>query len=204
MSGPPVVLTNTLGRPVTNIISERGAVPMTVVNTLGEPVTLVNSGGEPVTLFNPNGTLWDYPFSLFANNEQGAWYDPSDFSTLYQNSTGTTPVTAVEQPVGLMLDRSRGLVLGAELVTNGTFDANVTGWALRAGSDPVTGGSFSWENGALRFTRGTTFPSHGVAQQITGFVVGRWYVVRGSARIVSGIGAAGVQLRTADGGAVQI
>ena len=88
MRGPPVVLTNTLGRPVTNIISERGAVPMTVVNTLGEPVTLVAQGGEPVTLFNPNGTLWDYPFSLFANNEQGAWYDPSDFSTLYQNSTG--------------------------------------------------------------------------------------------------------------------
>ena len=106
MRGPPVVLTNTLGRPVTNIISERGAVPMVVVNTLGEPVTLVSSGGEPVTLFNPNGTLWDYPFSLFANNEQGAWYDPSDYSTLFQNSTGTTPVTAVEQPVGLMLDRS--------------------------------------------------------------------------------------------------
>ena len=106
MRGPPVVLTNTLGRPVTNIISERGAVPMVVVNTLGEPVTLVNSGGEPVTLFNPNGTLWDYPFSLFANAEQGAWYDPSDFSTLYQDSTGTTPVTAVEQPVGRMLDRS--------------------------------------------------------------------------------------------------
>ena len=46
------------------------------------------------------------PAGLFANNEQGAWYDPSDFSTLYQDSTGTTPVTAVEQPVGLMLDRS--------------------------------------------------------------------------------------------------
>ena len=136
MRGPPVVLTNTLGRPVTNVISERGAVPMTVVNTLGEPVTLVNSGGEPVTLFNPNGTLWDYPFSLFSNNEQGAWYDPSTFSTLYQDSTGTTPVTAVEQPVGLMLDRSRGLVLGAELksawASSGTW-AGITG-AVFSGS----------------------------------------------------------------------
>ena len=129
MRGPPVVLTDTLGRPVTNVISERGAVPMTVVNTLGEPVTLVNSGGEPVTLFNENGTLWDYPFSLFSNNEQGAWYDPSDYSTLFQNANGTTPVTAVEQPVRLMLDRSRGLVLGSELVTNGTFDTDTTGWS---------------------------------------------------------------------------
>jgi hypothetical protein len=37
---------------------------------------------------------------------QGAWYDPSDFSTLFQDSAGSTPVTAVEQPVRLMRDRS--------------------------------------------------------------------------------------------------
>lgn len=44
--------------------------------------------------------------SLFANGEQGAWYDPSDLSTLFQDSAGTTPVTAHGQPVGLMLDKS--------------------------------------------------------------------------------------------------
>jgi len=48
--------------------------------------------------------------SLFANSEQGVWYDPSDMSTLYQDAAGTIPVTAVEQPVGLMLDKSKGLV----------------------------------------------------------------------------------------------
>ena len=46
------------------------------------------------------------PISLFMSNEQGVWYDPSDFSTLFQDSAGTTPVTAVEQPVGLILDKS--------------------------------------------------------------------------------------------------
>jgi hypothetical protein len=46
------------------------------------------------------------PASLFAAGEQGAWYDPSDFSTMFQDSAGTTPVTAVEQPVGLILDKS--------------------------------------------------------------------------------------------------
>jgi hypothetical protein len=106
MSGPPVVITTSLGRPVTNVFSERGAVPMVVVSTLGEPVTLVASGGEPVTLLNPNGTLWDFPFSLFLSGAQGAWYDPSDFSTLFQDSAGSTPVTAVEQPVRLMRDKS--------------------------------------------------------------------------------------------------
>ena len=46
------------------------------------------------------------PFELFANNEPGVWYDPSDFSTMFQDAAGTVPVTAVEQPVGLMLDKS--------------------------------------------------------------------------------------------------
>lgn len=34
------------------------------------------------------------------------WYDPSDLSTLYQDSAMTTPVTADGQPVGAMLDKS--------------------------------------------------------------------------------------------------
>lgn len=44
--------------------------------------------------------------ALFAAGEQGAWYDPSDWSTLFQDSAGTLPVTAVGQPVGKMLDKS--------------------------------------------------------------------------------------------------
>jgi len=44
--------------------------------------------------------------SLYQNNEQGAWYDPSDLTTLYQDSAGTTPVAADGDPVGLMLDKS--------------------------------------------------------------------------------------------------
>lgn len=43
---------------------------------------------------------------LFGAGEQGGWYDVSDMSTLFQDAAGTTPVTAVEQPVGLMLDKS--------------------------------------------------------------------------------------------------
>lgn len=47
------------------------------------------------------------PRSLFTSDEQGAWYDPSDLSTMYQDAAGTIPVTAVGQPVGLMLDKSK-------------------------------------------------------------------------------------------------
>jgi len=46
------------------------------------------------------------PASLFTSGVQGAWYDPSDYTSLFQDSAGTTAVTAVEQPVGLMLDKS--------------------------------------------------------------------------------------------------
>ena len=69
------------------------------------------------------------PRSLFLAGEQGVWYDPSDLSTLFQDAAGTTPVTAVEQPVGLMLDKSKGLVLGPELVSNGGFASSLLGWS---------------------------------------------------------------------------
>jgi len=79
------------------------------------------------------------PLSLFSAGEPGVFFDPSDLSTLFQDSSGTTPVTAVEQPVGLMLDKSRGLVLGPELVTNGDFSDGTTGWTLGTGWD-ISGG----------------------------------------------------------------
>jgi hypothetical protein len=43
---------------------------------------------------------------LFEAGEQGVWYDPSDLTTLFRDSAGTVPVTAVEQPVGKILDKS--------------------------------------------------------------------------------------------------
>jgi len=46
------------------------------------------------------------PEDLFQNSEQGAWYDPSDLSTMFQDAAGTTPVTADGQPVGLIRDKS--------------------------------------------------------------------------------------------------
>lgn len=57
-------------------------------------------------MFQPPGSIPFQPGQLFAAGEQGVWYDPSDFSTMFQNSAGTTPVTAIEQPVGLILDKS--------------------------------------------------------------------------------------------------
>jgi hypothetical protein len=53
--------------------------------------------------FSPGGFS---PAVLFANNEPGVWYDPSDLATLFQDTAGTTPVTTPGQTVALMLDKS--------------------------------------------------------------------------------------------------
>lgn len=45
------------------------------------------------------------PLSLFSAGEQGVWYDPSDISTVWQDSAGTVP-GAVGQPVGKLIDKS--------------------------------------------------------------------------------------------------
>ncbi len=59
--------------------------------------------------------IWNYiwknnnpfsPINLFTDWEQGTWYDPSDLTTMFQDSAGTIPITAVEQPVGRILDKS--------------------------------------------------------------------------------------------------
>ena len=43
---------------------------------------------------------------IFANGEQGFFYDPSDLSTMFQDASGTIPVTAAGQPIGLIRDKS--------------------------------------------------------------------------------------------------
>ena len=55
---------------------------------------------------NGEFSIFYSPLSLFANGENGAWYDPSDLTTLFQDAAGTIPVTTDGDPVGLMLDKS--------------------------------------------------------------------------------------------------
>ena len=86
------------------------------------------------------GKLNDYgklgawsPLSLFAASEVGVFYDPSDLSTMFQDSAGTTSVTADGQSVGLILDKSKGLVLGPELVTTAFIPYTGNGTVSEAG-----------------------------------------------------------------------
>jgi len=46
------------------------------------------------------------PTDLFAASEQGVYFDPGDITTLFQDTAGTIPVTAVGQAVALIKDKS--------------------------------------------------------------------------------------------------
>lgn len=62
--------------------------------------------GLPLRSSNPDLADKKYIAAMFASSEQGVWYDPSDFSTMFQDAAGTIPVTGVGQPVGKILDKS--------------------------------------------------------------------------------------------------
>ena len=77
--------------------------------------------------------------NLFSNSEQGFAYDINDLSTLYQDAAGTTPVTAAGQPVGLMLDKSNGLVVGNNINSNTWVTEG--GWTILDGKAYHVSGS---------------------------------------------------------------
>lgn len=83
---------------------------------------------------------------------------------MYQDAAGTTPVTAVEQPVGLLLDQRQGPTLGSELISNGNFANGSTGW--------TAGANWSIGSGAATATASIT-----VLSQAGVFTSGNWYKI---------------------------
>jgi hypothetical protein len=102
--------------------------------------------------------------NLFTNNEQGFFYDPDDLSTMFQDAAGTIPVTAVGQPVGLILDKSKGL-LRTEKMVNPSFDSD-TAW--------LKGANVTISNGSAILNVASGNP---VLRQNVGLTAGKWYEV---------------------------
>ena len=107
-----------------------------------------------------------FPQSHFAAGENGVWYDFSDFSSLFQDTAGTVPFTAVGQTVRRINDKSGnghhatsagGSVLNVEGV-NYFLDVN--------GANPFSTPSFAFGSGAFTmwagaFINGGTLVSFG-------------------------------------------
>lgn len=135
-----VALGNNIALPLSSALSYRLA-----FDTMGKLANYGKLGGTA----DPDAVIK----ALFAAGEQGAWYDPSDFSTMFQDGAGTTPVTAVGQSVGLILDKSNGLVLGSEMITNGDFASGTTGWSNSGGTFTPNGGALDVVGGNSWFWR---------------------------------------------------
>ena len=75
----------------------------------------------PAVALDPDAAI----AALFSSGEVGAWYDPSDSTTVFQDAAGTTPAT-VGDPVGLILDKSQGGA-GSELLSDYTTGFTETG-----------------------------------------------------------------------------
>lgn len=76
----------------------------------------ISGMGEIPMLGTPDKSLSGLIKRVFKSGAQGFAYDPNDLSTMYQDAAGTVPVTAAGQPVGLVLDKSKGLRLEKNLV----------------------------------------------------------------------------------------
>lgn len=63
----------------------------------------------------------------------GLLLDAQIASVRYQDNTGTTPASAAGNVVGLMLDQSKALATGSEIVANGLFGSTAS-WAMAGGS----------------------------------------------------------------------
>lgn len=101
-----------------------------------------NPYGSPFNAGAGGGAAFS-PASLFANGEQGAWYDPSDFSTMFDTVYAQNAITAPTQSVGFMLDKSMSLAQGADILVNGSFTGSATGWSLAGGTWVYSSGAIS-------------------------------------------------------------
>lgn len=110
-------------------------------------------------MFASLGSEWS-PAALFKDGEQG-WLVDLSLESLFQDAAGTIPLTEPGQPVGLVLDKSKGLVLGPENVptplwagvVNGTSTLP-TGWT-NVGWYASSNGTYSVSGDTLTITVGS-------------------------------------------------
>lgn len=132
----------------------------------------------------------EYSFKNFAalfdgGAVDGLMIDLTDKTTLFQDANGAAAVVNNGDPIGLALDHHKwgGKTLAEyraaqpELLTNGTFDTDVSGWNLSAS------GALTWVSGKARLT---TTGSSAFFHQSFSTVIGRWYELSADLSFISG------------------
>lgn len=81
--------------------------------------------------------LYGKPSDYLGGFREGVYFDPSDKRTLFKDHLGTIPVTSDGDSVGLIMDKSKDLVVGTvNKAKNGNF-ANTSDWTT-SGTATVT------------------------------------------------------------------
>lgn len=182
VNGTANVFYTATGVPIVALATEIAAaiLPANVVFSLVDATTqtgklaIYTATTTEATLDKARSVLRDESINRLFYGVDGIWYDPQDLTTLYQDAAGTLPVYRpgtglVDPPVGLMLDKSRGLELGPELVVNGDFSNGTNGWFAAS-----TGGSAAIVEGGLEITPTVVGAVQGFGTPIS-CVAGRWY-----------------------------
>lgn len=208
---PPVVTLTTsaiyfAAAQLTGTVNDATATVQVIVGGLSYPATISGStwtttSEVPLALGNNSvqvqatdpagnvgsvsGTVYRFsPQLLFAANEPGWFFEQNDLGTQFADVAGTTPITGPNQSVALQLDKSRGLVLGAQLIANGDFSSGSTGWLLQPG--------WTISGGELTASSVAAYQSSVATDLTTALVPGKTYEVK--YEIISISGAIRVQL----------
>jgi len=93
-----------------------------------------------------------------------------------------------------MLDKSKGLTLGPELVTNGAFDTDTDGWSAFG-----SGITLSYSSGRLRTVVSNSNGTVGARQVISGLTAGKTYLISADFWDITNSATNGPTLRWANG-----
>jgi hypothetical protein len=151
----------------------------------------MNQGKGLILLGAARPTLANIIASLFPSGSDGAAYEVSDLASLSQDSNGSI-AGAVGSAIGLLSDERYGLVSGSTIVTNGTFDTNISSWTDTSNA----GGAIAWNSGgAINLVNTTGFA---VADQVIALAAGTYYSL--TFTITANTGTASIRIGSSSGG----
>lgn len=113
------------------------------------------------------------PQSLFTSGVQGAWYDPSDLTTLFQDAAGTTPVTAAGQTVKRWNDKSGNANHLSNTAATWTYQVDSSGnpYVQTDGSNYLqlaSGTNWTWTTGTATLSLAIKPNTAGLSKDICG------------------------------------
>ena len=113
-------------------------------------------------------------------------------------SLGDSPATGTHNWSTVYQPQFGNKITGSDLITNGTFSSNTTGWTAE-GNTTIASTAGGQSGNCLTITRGTS-ATQTVKQTYASFVVGKWYKM--SAYIKQGTDTGGTMYLRAEGAAV--